>query len=340
MKTRDFDYFLPEELIARYPLKNRTASRLLYLHKDTIRHQTFCSLPDLLNENDLLIFNNTKVIPARLWGRKVTGGKVEILIERIVGDYLAYAHIRANKPLKLPCALFLDNDEKIMVTGRKDSLFQIEYLGNQSLQNLLIQVGEIPLPGYLKRQAEFEDIDRYQTVYASKEGAVAAPTAGLHFDQHLLDNLQKKGIQCGYITLHVGAGTFKPVLVETLTEHKMHSEYVEVSSQVCELINTTKAAGGRVIAVGTTTVRALETVYQNQACLQPYTGETSIFIYPGFRFQCVDAMITNFHIPKSTLLMLVCAFGGYQQVMGAYQSAVDQRYRFYSYGDAMLVIPS
>lgn len=338
MKTSDFDFELPDELIARYPLTNRRDSRLLVLGQDnTIAHTVFSELAGLLTPNDVLIFNNTRVIPARLLAKKLTGGKIEILIERILDDHTALAHVKSNKSLKLPITVELDNASRVVIKDRDEDLFLLSFETEASVRTVLAEVGMIPLPPYMERQAQSLDHDRYQTVYATTEGAVAAPTAGLHFDEPLLQSLREAGIAFGFITLHVGAGTFKPVNVADVTEHKMHKEVYEISPQVCDLINTTRARNGRVIAVGTTTVRALETAMQNQDRLKPGSGETAIFIYPGYRFKAIDVLITNFHLPRSTLLMLVCALGGYRSVMSGYQTAIAEGYRFFSYGDAMFV---
>ncbi|MBA2654936.1 MAG: tRNA preQ1(34) S-adenosylmethionine ribosyltransferase-isomerase QueA [Gammaproteobacteria bacterium] len=338
MKTSDFNFILPDELIARYPLNHRSESRLLCLNQNRgINHHIFSELPTLLNDDDVLIFNNTRVIPARLYAQKKTGGKVEILVERILENAMAYAHVKANKSLKLPCTVVLQNEVEVTILERSDSLFKLQFHTDQCLQDLLSEVGTIPLPGYLQRQAEEIDKDRYQTVYAAQSGAVAAPTAGLHFDQLLLNELQQRGIKFGFITLHVGAGTFKPVMVEQIEDHKMHHEIFEIPPDVCELVNECKTKNGRIIAVGTTAVRALESAMQGKDNLEPCSGETNIFIYPGYHFRCVDSLITNFHLPRSTLLMLVCAFGGYEEVMTTYQAAISSGYRFYSYGDAMFI---
>jgi S-adenosylmethionine:tRNA ribosyltransferase-isomerase len=337
MKTNDFDFELPDELIARYPLPNRTESRLLSLKQGRIAHHVFKDLTQLLQANDLLILNNTRVIPARLYAKKLTGGKVEILIERIVADNLAYVHIKSNKSLPLPCRVILENGDFVSILECHDSLFKARFHITQSIAHLLTEIGYVPLPNYMQRQQQAVDKERYQTIYAEKDGAVAAPTAGLHFDHSLFNQLHNQGINTAFITLHVGAGTFKPVTARNIADHRMHHERFEINQEVCDLINKTKALGGRIIAVGTTSVRALETVMQKQGHLSPFCGETNIFIYPGFHFRCIDALITNFHIPRSTLLMLVCAFGGVQEVLHAYQRAITMRYRFYSYGDAMLV---
>jgi S-adenosylmethionine:tRNA ribosyltransferase-isomerase len=338
MKLEDFDFNLPEELIAKYPLSERTESRLLCLDKGQIEHRSFGDLPDLLDSGDLLVLNNTRVIPARLFARKLTGAKIEILVERILTENSAYALVKANKSLNLPCRVVLTNGIEVTIWDRKGSLFRIEFNTSKSVQEILAEVGHVPTPNYMQRPSEKIDHERYQTVYATEEGAVAAPTAGLHFDDALFKRLEEKGVRKAFITLHVGAGTFKPVTVESIFDHQMHSEQFEVSQEVCDLVNETKSSGGRVIAIGTTTVRALETVMKDKDSLIPTSGETNIFIYPGFSFRCIDGLITNFHLPKSTLLMLVCAVGGYSEVMASYEEAVKKRYRFYSYGDAMFVM--
>lgn len=337
MKTSDFNFELPDELIARYPLKQRSQSRLLHLSQNEIEHRIFSDLPLLLRKNDVLILNDTRVIPARLYAQKKTGARVEILIERFVEQHEALAQIKANKSLKLPCTLYLSNKETVTVLEQNNGFFRLRFNSTKTIREILADIGKVPLPKYMQRLSEESDKERYQTVYAKQEGAVAAPTAGLHFDHALLEQLKENGIQCGFVTLHVGAGTFKPVRVENIVDHEMHHEVFDISPEVCELINTCKKSGGRIIAVGTTTVRALETAMQNKTHLTPCTGETNIFIYPGFRFQCIDGLITNFHLPKSTLLMLVCAFGGYKEVMNSYSIAINERYRFYSYGDAMFI---
>lgn len=339
MKTSDFNFDLPDDLIARYPLTNRTESRLLCLNDSNIKHHIFSDLPALLNSNDVLIFNDTRVMPARLFAKKKTGGKVEILIERILSATTAVAHLKSNKSWRIPCTLSLENGVEVEVAERQGDLFMLRFHleGSISLPVLLEAIGNIPLPGYMGRLPDTMDTQRYQTVYARELGAVAAPTAGLHFDRSLLDILNQQGVKSGFITLHVGAGTFKPVLVEDITQHTMHHEIFEIQQPVCDLINEARARGGRIIAVGTTTVRTLETAFQGQDILKPGAGETNIFIYPGYRFRCIDALITNFHLPKSTLLMLVCALGGYESVMRSYEAAIAEKYRFYSYGDAMFL---
>jgi S-adenosylmethionine:tRNA ribosyltransferase-isomerase len=334
----DFDFELPQTHIARYPLPQRSASRLLCLDKRSgeCSHRYFTDLPQLLSPLDLLVFNNTRVIPARWFGRKESGGRIELLIERILAPHQALVHIRSSKSPKAGSYLCLEQDVRVKVVGRQADLFEIICEDERTVLELLQLYGHIPLPSYMGRMDEISDKSRYQTVFATEDGAVAAPTAGLHFDEKLLATIQAKGVQTAFVTLHVGAGTFQPVREEIISNHPMHTEYLQVSAAVCERINATKAQGGRVIAVGTTTVRALETAAQSGQII-PYTGETRIFIYPGYNFLCVDAMITNFHLPKSSLLMLVTAFGGYEAVMQSYHTAINEEYRFYSYGDAMWI---
>jgi S-adenosylmethionine:tRNA ribosyltransferase-isomerase len=338
MKTRDFHYDLPRELIAQLPTKNRTDSRLLVVDAQSgeLADKAFTDLPELLMPGDLLVMNNTKVIPARLFGKKESGGKVEVLVERIVNEHEMIAHVRASKSPKPDTTLLLDGDIRATVTGRQDEFFRIRIEGAENVISVLEKIGKMPLPPYIERDEEGHDRERYQTVYASERGAVAAPTAGLHFDAVLLDALRKKGIDIAFVTLHVGAGTFQPVRVSDIRDHRMHKEWIQVPQQVVEQVNRTKKAGGRVIAVGTTAVRTLESAAQTGQ-LSAFEGETDIFIYPGYSFRVIDALITNFHLPESTLLMLVCAFGGYDTLMHAYRHAVDERYRFFSYGDAMFI---
>lgn len=338
MQLSDFHYDLPEDLIARYPLEKRSASRLLCLDKKTgaITHHHFSDLLSLLQPNDLLVCNNTRVIPARLLGHKESGGRVEMLVERILNDNHILAHVRASKSPKPGSILLFANQIRFEMLRRCDELFQLKCLSSQPVLEVIESIGEIPLPPYFHRAPEESDKERYQTIYAQYKGSVAAPTAGLHFDAELFAQLQKKEIEIGYVTLHVGAGTFAPVRVEDITQHKMHAEYIDVSPLLCEQINKTKSRGGRVIAVGTTSARSLETASQS-GHIQSYAGDTNIFIYPGFQFQCIDGLITNFHLPCSTLLMLVSALGGQDAIMAAYQQAVNQRYRFFSYGDAMFI---
>ncbi len=336
MRPSEFTFDLPEDLIAQYPSPERTESRLLVLNRQTgaCTDHRFFEITDFLEPGDLLVMNNTRVIPARLYARKETGGKLEILIERLRGKYHALAQIRASKSPKPGTRIHYDRGFSATVEQRQADLFLLCF--DQPVKAVMEAIGHIPLPPYIAREDTEVDVDRYQTVFAEKEGAVAAPTAGLHFDQALLDKLQEKGIEFGRVTLHVGAGTFQPVRVERVEDHKMHAERIEVSAELCEQVKKTRSLGGRVIALGTTSVRALETASCNGE-IQPYTGETDIFICPGYTFRCIDALITNFHLPESTLLMLVCAFAGKEKVLKAYRHAVEEKYRFFSYGDAMFI---
>jgi S-adenosylmethionine:tRNA ribosyltransferase-isomerase len=340
MKKSDFFFDLPGKLIAQHPLKNRTSSRLLALSGETgeIVDQQFAALPDLLRAGDLLVFNDTRVIPARLLGHKDSGGRIEILVERILDEHRALTQVRASKTPRPGSELHLDNGIKVKLLAKQGGFYELDFRPNR-VQDVLESIGHMPLPPYIRRQDIENDRDRYQTVYAVTPGAVAAPTAGLHFDQETLHRLQQKEIQCGFLTLHVGAGTFQPVRVEDLDEHKMHQEWCTINEVLCQQIKNTKQQGGRIIAVGTTSVRALETAAMGGA-IKPFSGETDIFIRPGYRFKAVDAMITNFHLSESTLLMLVCAFSGVENIMKAYQHAIIQQYRFFSYGDAMLLTPA
>ncbi len=339
MKLTDFKFDCPTNLIAQFPMPDRTASRLLTLHGETgeLQDQQFADLTSLLEPNDLLVFNNTKVIPARLLGHKDSGGKVEVLVERVLDEHRVLAHIRSSKSPGAGRHLRLEEKLDAEVLGRQDALFELVFHHEESVTSLLEQHGRLPLPPYIEREVAQSDADRYQTVYAQHTGAVAAPTAGLHFDHAMLDTLAELGIETAEVTLHVGAGTFQPVRVDDIKTHQMHSERIEVSEQVCQQLRDTKARGGRVIAVGTTSVRALESASQSGQ-IAPFEGETDIFIYPGYDFKQVDAMITNFHLSESTLLMLVSAFAGRDNILHAYQHAVEQQYRFFSYGDAMFII--
>lgn len=338
MRRSDFHFDLPPELIAQYPLESRTASRLLCLDgkNGAIADRTFNDLPDLLQKGDLLVFNNTRVIPARLFGHKASGGKVEVLIERLLEGNQILAHVRASKSPKPGTVIEIHDDFHLTVMARHQDLFRLVCHSHTPLRQLLEQYGHIPLPPYISREYNDTDISRYQTVYAQKEGAVAAPTAGLHFDEAMIDKLHSKGINSAFITLHVGSGTFQPMRVDNIQDHEMHSEYVEVSEDVCAQIRQTRKEGGRVIAVGTTSLRGLEAAAQD-GDIHPYQGETNIFIYPGVTIRMVDLLITNFHLPESTLLMLVCAFAGKQHIFSAYSHAIEQGYRFFSYGDAMFI---
>lgn len=337
MKKSDFNYQLPDALIAQKPLAERDASRLLCMDRDTgqIADRQFTDFINLITEHDLLVLNDTKVIPARLFGKKQSGGKVEILIERIIDDHHAIAHVRASKSPKPGTLIELDEGYQFKVQGRADDLFQLEIAG-ANLLAVVEQVGHIPLPPYITRADDESDLTRYQTVFAREAGAVAAPTAGLHFDVAMINKIRAKGVQTTFVTLHVGSGTFQPVRVENLSEHLMHKEYFAVSTETVKAVSQARARGGRVIAIGTTAVRALESASKSGQ-LESGFGDTDLFIIPGYRFKSVDAMLTNFHLPESTLLMLVSAFAGYDFIMNAYQHAIDQSYRFFSYGDAMFL---
>lgn len=341
MKLSDFTFDLPPDLIARYPLPERSASRLMCVNGSdkTIEHRQFTDLAELLKPGDLLVFNDTKVIPARLFGRKKTGGQVEMLIERILDSRRVLAQLRVSKPPREGDEIVLTDTFSLRVGQRQQQFYELTYTGNErTILDIIELVGEIPLPPYMHRAPDESDKQRYQTVYAREKGSVAAPTAGLHFDEPFLQTLRARQIEMAYLTLHIGAGTFAPVRTENIHEHTMHAEYIEVTQAICDQVAVTKARGGRVVCVGTTSLRALESA-SREGRLMPYTGETRIFIYPGYRFHCVDALVTNFHLPGSTLLMLVSAFGGYACVMRAYEEAVSRQYRFYSYGDAMFLLP-
>lgn len=338
MNVSDFHFDLPDELIARYPLPERSASRLLTLDglNGAIEHRRFNDLPSLLQPGDLLVFNNTRVIPARLFGRKETGGQVEILVERLLDEHELLAHVRASKAPKKGQAIVVEDGTVFRMVERQDALFHLMCEAKEPVVEVLERTGHMPLPPYVDRPDDEADRERYQTVYAEQAGAVAAPTAGLHFDEALIDRLKEMGVNTTFVTLHVGAGTFQPVRVERLEDHIMHTEIVQVPEDAVEAVKKTREQGGRVIAVGTTSVRSLESASRG-GVLRPFQGETDIFIFPGYRFQTVDAMVTNFHLPESTLIMLVSAFAGYDNVMSAYQEAVEERYRFFSYGDAMFI---
>lgn len=338
MRTSDFDFYLPEELIAQFPLPERDGSRLLQLDGNSgkLIDHAFRDLPKILTSGDLLIFNDTKVIKARLPGQKASGGVIEVLIERVLESHLALAHIRASKSPKLGSKIRLADAFDAEVEARQGDLFLIRILDQSPLLELLDQYGALPLPPYIAHEADENDDKRYQTVYAKHPGAVAAPTAGLHFSDNMLNLLKANGIQFAYVTLHVGAGTFQPVRVEDVSEHKMHSEIYSVPEETVRLIKETRARGGKVTAVGTTALRALESA-ASEGDIQSGSGDTSIFITPGYRFKVVERLITNFHLPKSTLVMLVSAFAGTEHIQQAYAHAVAQRYRFFSYGDAMII---
>lgn len=352
MRRTDFTFKLPEELIAQQPVAQRTASRLLVLDgaSGTYEDKLFRDLGDFLQAGDVLVFNNTQVIPARLYGKKASGGKVEVLIERIIDERSALAHIRASKSPKPGTELFFAEDSSISaeVTGREGDLFIVNFNHSKQSENnvldILNTIGHMPLPPYIQREDEDFDQERYQTVYAEKPGAVAAPTAGLHFDENILQQLSEKGIEQIYVTLHVGAGTFQPVRVDDLNDHHMHKEWIELTEENCDKINIARKQGRRIIAVGTTSVRCLESAAlfsgmfeDKEAQLKPYCGETDIFITPGYEFKVIDALVTNFHLSESTLLMLVSAFAGYENIKNAYQHAIKEKYRFFSYGDAMFL---
>ncbi|MDR2876438.1 MAG: tRNA preQ1(34) S-adenosylmethionine ribosyltransferase-isomerase QueA [Chromatiales bacterium] len=338
-RRSEFDYELPKELIAQAPLPLRGDSRMLCLHGDELADRGIRDLPALLRAGDVLVFNDTRVIPARLFGVKASGGKVEVFVERVLAEHRALVQIRASKLPRAGTRLHLDGGLEVCVSSRsEEGFFEIVCDDERPLAERLRECGHMPLPPYITRADEAFDRERYQTVFAARDGAVAAPTAGLHFDAALLDTLAAAGIERAVVTLHVGAGTFQPVREEDLSRHRMHAEWLEVSLETCELIRRARARGGRVVAVGTTVVRALETASQS-GVIEPYCGETAIFIRPGYRFRSVDMLLTNFHMPSSTLLMLVCAFAGTERMLAAYRHAVNARYRFYSYGDAMLVEP-
>ncbi len=350
MRVADFTFDLPDELIARKPMPERSASRLLQLDGNTgdINHGVFKDLLNNLKSDDVLIFNNTRVIPARLFGQKATGGQVEILVERVISETDVLAHVRASKAPKPGTRITTEQGYECEMVERHDTLFQLRFDSSKSVFDILEHAGHMPLPPYIDRPDEEEDKERYQTVYNEKPGAVAAPTAGLHFDDALLDAIKAKGVKIGFVTLHVGAGTFQPVRVDSVEEHKMHAEYAEVPADVVSLVNNAKATGNRVIAVGTTSVRSLESAAKafaeansdaedSSTVIGEFYDDTDIFIYPGYKFRVVDAMVTNFHLPESTLIMLVSAFAGQDHIMKAYQQAIDLRYRFFSYGDAMFL---
>nr|WP_206064106.1 tRNA preQ1(34) S-adenosylmethionine ribosyltransferase-isomerase QueA [Oleiagrimonas sp. C23AA] len=340
VKKADFHFDLPPELIAQAPLPERSASRLLVLDPkaQTRDDRLFRDLPDLLEPGDLLVFNDTRVLPARLFGRKETGGAVEILIERVTGSHEARAQLGVSKKPKEGGRIILDDGTKITVLGRDGAFFKLRFETEEPLEKVLLRVGHMPLPPYIEREDSEADAERYQTVFAREPGAVAAPTAGLHFDEVLLQRISDMGVDTGYVTLHVGAGTFQPMRAERVEEHTMHREWLNVGAELVEKIARTRANGGRVIAVGTTVVRALESACV-EGKLHPFAGETQIFIFPGYRFSAIDALITNFHLPESTLLMLVSALAGQDYMLASYRHAVAQRYRFFSYGDAMLILP-
>lgn len=344
MKKSDFHYSLPDELIAQAPLAERAASRLLVVppSPQALVDRQVRDLPELLQPGDLLIFNDTRVIPARLFGQKASGGRVEILIERLLGERQARVQIGASKSPKAGSWIALDAGGQAEVLGRDGEFYLLRFEIPTPLEHWLLEAGRLPLPPYIRHEPGVEDRERYQTVFAREVGAVAAPTAGLHFDEALLARLRARGVEFGHVTLHVGAGTFQPVRVDALDQHVMHTEWLNVGAALVEQVRRTRARGGRVIAVGTTVVRSLESAWRTSDAapegeLLPFAGETQIFILPGYRIRSVDAMVTNFHLPESTLLMMVSAFAGRERIFAAYQHAIEQRYRFFSYGDAMLL---
>ncbi|MGY4883765.1 tRNA preQ1(34) S-adenosylmethionine ribosyltransferase-isomerase QueA [Xanthomonas citri pv. eucalyptorum] len=344
MKKSDFHYDLPDELIAQAPLAERAASRLLVVppSPQALADRQVRDLPELLQPGDLLIFNDTRVIPARLFGHKASGGRVEILIERLLGERQARVQIGASKSPKAGSLIALDAGGQAEVLGRDGEFYLLRFEIPTPLEHWLLEAGRLPLPPYIRREPGVEDRERYQTVFAREVGAVAAPTAGLHFDEPLLARLRERGVEFGHVTLHVGAGTFQPVRVDKLDQHVMHTEWLNVGAVLVEQVRRTRARGGRVIAVGTTVVRSLESAWRTTEAapegeLQPFAGETQIFILPGYRIRSVDAMVTNFHLPESTLMMMVSAFAGRERIFAAYRHAIAQRYRFFSYGDAMLL---
>ena len=344
MRTEDFDFYLPNDLIAQHPTADRTASRMLQLNgvDGSLNDALFVDLPSCLQAGDLVVFNDTRVIKARLFGHKHTGGSVEVLIERVINQHLAYAHVRASRAPKVGGLLKLSGVFDVEVTARHDDLFELHFLSETAVLDLLEQYGALPLPPYITHEATSDDETRYQTVFSKHLGAVAAPTAGLHFNDAMLDTLKQKGIGIAYVTLHVGAGTFQPVRVDNIRDHKMHSELYSISQTTVDMIAETKRRGGKVTAIGTTALRALESAVRVSASnpegfLQAGSSETDIFITPGSRFKVVDRLFTHFHLPKSTLLMLVSAFAGVENIKKAYAHAIEKQYRFFSYGDAMLI---
>jgi S-adenosylmethionine:tRNA ribosyltransferase-isomerase len=341
MRKSLFSYNLPAELIAQQPLSKRSDSRLLVFdgQSTTLEHKLFTNFPDYLNANDLLVFNDTRVIPARLLGKKDSGGNIEVLVARLLDEHRVLAHTRASKSPREGSRLFIEGGLELEVLGRDGDLFEIRFCSDESVMTLLQSYGHVPLPPYIDRPDNKQDQERYQTIFAEAPGAVAAPTAGLHFDQSVLEKIHKKGVRTASVTLHVGAGTFQPVRADLLEDHEMHAEYLQVDETVCNAIAETKKRGGRIIAVGTTVVRTLESVANDEGLVVPFKGETDIFIYPGYEFKVVDGLLTNFHLPESTLLMLVSAFVGRENILHAYDAAIEKQYRFFSYGDAMFLLP-
>ncbi|MBC7787248.1 MAG: tRNA preQ1(34) S-adenosylmethionine ribosyltransferase-isomerase QueA [Methylophilaceae bacterium] len=338
MQTQDFDFDLPSALIAQYPTTKRSASRMLRLNGQSgkLQDSLFSELPDYLEAGDLMILNDTRVIKARLFGIKSSGGAIEVLIERVIDEHHALAQIRASCAPKAGNRIILSDAFEVEVLDREDDLFRLHFLNDTTVLDLLERHGALPLPPYIEHKANASDNERYQTVFSKNLGAVAAPTAGLHFDDPILDLLKQRGVNIAYLTLHVGAGTFQPVRVDDISQHKMHSELYSIPIETVELIKKTKLAGKKVTAIGTTALRALESAAQLGE-IKAGNSETNIFITPGYQFRVVDRLFTNFHLPKSTLLMLVSAFAGFEHTKNAYQYAINQQYRFFSYGDAMLI---
>jgi len=338
MKSSDFDYELPESLIARYPLDHRDDSRLLVLDRQTGKttDKGFKDIVDYIEEGDLLVFNDSRVMAARIFGHKTSGGRVELLIEKVLSPTEIKAHMKSSKSPKIGASIVIAGHH-FEILAQNGTVYDFKLLSG-NIWDIMAEDGHIPLPPYMKRDDELSDRERYQTVYSKMLGSVAAPTAGLHFTEALMGEVQKiTGVDVEFVTLHVGSGTFQPVRVEDVATHQMHSEYIEVSESLCDKIKETKAKGGRVIAVGTTTVRSLETAAISGE-LKPFTGESDIFLYPGKNFNVIDAMITNFHLPRSTLIMLVSAFSSKKNILQAYEHAVANQYRFFSYGDAMMIV--
>ena len=338
MLTSDFDFDLPEALIAQFPAAERTASRLLRLNGNTgaLQDARFSDLPDFLSPGDLLVFNDTRVIKARLLGQKDSGGRVEVLVERVLDPHQALAHVRASKSPKPGTRLLLSDAVEVEVLGRQEDLFLLRFLGETPIFDLLERYGSLPLPPYIAHTPDSADDERYQTVYARQPGAVAAPTAGLHFDQAMMQRLAELGVHTAFVTLHVGAGTFQPIRVEDPRDHVMHREWFDMPQSTVDAIHDARARGGKITAVGTTAMRALESAARSGDIVAG-SGDTDIFITPGYRFRVVERLLTNFHLPRTTLIMLVSAFGGTEHIRQAYQHAIAQRYRFFSYGDAMLI---
>ncbi len=343
MLKSDFNFDLPLDLIAKFPASERTHSRLLELNGEdgSLKEGHFYDVLDLINPGDLLVFNNTKVIPARLYGKKESGGAIELLVERVLNFNTALVHLKSSRSPKEGARLYFDGGYTATMIARVGSLFELQFDGEKGILDILNDVGHIPLPPYIDREDNKADRERYQTVYAKNPGAVAAPTAGLHFDNELLAKLKAKGVNTAFVTLHVGAGTFQPVKVDDISKHHMHTEYAVVPEDVVNKILETRKNGKRVIAVGTTSVRSLESAAmaaeKNGKIIDTFASDTSIFIYPGYKYHVIDALITNFHLPESTLIMLVSAFAGYKHTMNAYKYAVENKFRFFSYGDAMFI---